>query len=171
MATKLTVPADSTADLHHHAGGVVRLPVTDSGSTPLVVRASVRDATPKALHHPAASWVTGISPGTLRLAPGRTGYVTLTLKVPRGVTGTHYTNVIFTASPTGAGTVRLAASVGGTLAIRHPGTLAVTSHPAGPGTPPARPAGSSWWPWLVLVLVLASAVVAYTYVAKVRRAR
>jgi hypothetical protein len=79
----------------------------------VVVHASAEDATAKALAHPAAPWVTSITPRLLHLKPGQTGAVTLTIAVPHGAHGTHFTNILFAAAPAGHGTVRLSAAVRG----------------------------------------------------------
>jgi hypothetical protein len=163
MTTKITVPADSTVNLHGHAGGIVSLPVTDSGSTPLVVRASVRDATRAALHHPGAAWVKSIRPAVLHLRPGQTGHIRLLLAAPRGAGSRAVTNVIFSAGPSGHGAVRLAAAVGGTLRIRGAGParfIPTAAHRAATLTAAAPP-----WPAIGLavfaVLVIAAGLIVW----------
>lgn len=128
----LTVPADVTADLTGHSGATVTLTVTNSGTESLAVVPHVADITARARLHPAASWITAIEPARLRLAPGETGHVVLTVRVPAGASGTHYVNVVYAAGPIGHGPVRLAAGVGGTLRLTHPGTLAAARPPAAP---------------------------------------
>lgn len=169
MSTKITVPADVTANLHGHSGGLVRVTVTDSGTTREAVTVTARDATPKALAHPAASWLAGISPRTFTLRPGQTRAVQLTVQAPRGAMGAHYTNLIFSAAPTGAGTVRLAASVGGTLKISHVGSLAAERPPGLAVSPPRSPGGLGLWPVLVLAAVVLALGVLVTVALRRRR--
>jgi hypothetical protein len=135
----LTVPADVTANLAGHDGATVALPVTNSGTRAVVVRATVANLTGRARLHPGASWIASIHPAQLHLAPGHTGKVVLTVHVPAGQHGTHFVNYIFHAAPAGSGQLRLSAGVGGTLKLTHPGTLpAPTPHAAAPvhATPP-----------------------------------
>lgn len=158
----LTVPADLTANLHGHAGASVMVPVRDSGTGPITVRCSVASVTAHAKAAPAVTWVRSIQPRTLTLRPGQTGYVRLTVHAPAGATGDHFVNVIFSAAPAGAGTVRLVGSVGGTLRIDNPGTLAAPHAPLGGA---ASPSGDTF-PGLAFVAIVITAILVAACAAK-----
>lgn len=155
MGIRITAPADSTADLHGHAGGTISMPVTNSGTVPIVVTADAETITAKAQAHPATSWITGIEPHVLHLAPGKTGHVVLTIKVPAGAHGVHFTNVLFRTGAAGHGSVKLAGGVGGTLRIVHAGTVPASYASPQASVPPAGGMG-----WLVPVVVVAVVLVA-----------
>jgi hypothetical protein len=134
MSIRLTVPADFTANLHGHSTAVAGVQVTNSGTETVTVSGSVANISPKAQAHPAAAWITSISPRSETIRPGHSGTLTLHIAVPAGHTaGSHFANVLVHVRPAGHGQVREVSGVGGTLKITHPGSaVAVPAHPAQP---------------------------------------
>lgn len=157
-AARLVIPADATIDLNHATTATASIPVSDTGASALRVTASVADYTKHAQQFPGAKWVTGISPRTLVIQPGHTGYFKLTIHVPPGAAGPHYTNLIAKAAPAGSnGSAALAIAVGGTLKFDRPGhTAALPAHHLTPVYAP--PASTAHAGWMVAVAVAALAV-------------
>ena len=102
-------------------GHTARLSVTDSGSKPLTVTGSVirvgETASQKCV--PAAGTVTGVtvSPAHLTLAPGVTGWVTVT--VAKGAPAQDAAAVFTASAGQGAGTARVSGAVGSQVVVGH----------------------------------------------------
>jgi hypothetical protein len=171
----LTVPADVRVDLHGHRTAVVRLPVRDTGKTPLEVTAFTADL---GRGTTAASWVQA-SPASFTLQPGQTRLVVLRITVPAGEQGTHTTDVGFrAAAPAGQGNVQVGGAVATSVSLVEPGRApagiqihkAASVHPGNGGTPLADQGG----PLVALALggtVLIAGVLASLVAVKTRRHR
>jgi hypothetical protein len=159
-AVRLVIPAEAVISLNHSATATARIPVSDTGTLPLRVSASVADYTRRAQEFPGASWVTGISPSSLVIQPGQTAYFNLRIHVPPGAAGDHYTNLIARAAPAGShGGASLSLAVGGTLRLAAPGhAVALVPHGLKPAYRPPAAAGGP--PWLLLGAALAVAALA-----------
>lgn len=151
---RLVVPSDATVNLAHATTARASIPVSDTGSLPLRVTASVADLTRSARQFPGLSWVRSVTPRTLLLQPGQQGHFVLQLQVPAGVRGTHFVNFIARAVPAGlrgSAASRVSAGVGGTLKLVNPGRVAAL--PVGHLAPHyLPPAGNSHAVWVVVVL-------------------
>ena len=102
-------------------GHTARLSVTDSGSRPLTVTGSVIRVGETASRTcvPAAGTVTGIrvSPARLTLAPGVTGWVTIT--VAKDAPAQDVAAVFTASAGKGAGTARVSGAVGSQVVVGH----------------------------------------------------
>ena len=153
----ITVPADMTADLHHAGTAIVRVPVTNGGSSPVTLAARAADYTTKTHRHPGASWISSITPGRLTIGAHKTGYSILHIRVPASAKlHTAWANIIWTVAPAGKGQVRLSGGVGGTLKLTHP------AHAAPLAAPHLVPVSHTGGPPLLTIalLVLAGALAA-----------
>lgn len=143
----LTVPARVTVS---HVTGrtiTIHLPVYDTGRLPLQVTASAGAYSKLAQLHPAAPWVTSITPQTFTLQPRASLTVTLTLTVPPGAKGQHALNAVFSARPSDpvAGNITVTGAVASTVLVDLPGKDVTAAHvpvmvrPAAPASFPTAP--------------------------------
>lgn len=142
----LTVPARVTVS---HVTGrtiTIHLPVYDTGRLPLQVTASAGAYSKLAQLHPAAPWVTSITPQTFTLQPRASVTVTLTLTVPAGAKGQHALNAVFSARPSDpvAGNITVTGAVASTVLVDLPGKdtaahVPVMVRPAAPAGFPVMP--------------------------------